>query len=98
MYWNGDYSQLYHNYELYQKDIITEYQFNLSRSGWLGDQAYIGESINHDLFENMFGSNFIGWRHHKINTKLIDPSILVFTGNQKPNNNLRLKLVQQFWI
>lgn len=98
MYWNGNYSYLYNNYINKQQEIINEYQFNLNRTGCLGDQAYISEHVKHDLFENVLGNNFVSWCHHKINAPVTDPSVLIFTGNQKPNNNLDLPLVKTHWI
>lgn len=98
MFWNGDYSFLFDRYCQDQMEIINEYQFNLNRSGCLGDQAYIGENIDHSLIDQYVAQNFIGWKHHKIDVTINDPAILVFTGKQKPNNNLESDLVKKYWI
>lgn len=98
MFWNGDYSYLYDRYRDHQAEIVQEYQYNLSRPGWLGDQAYIGENVMHDLIENFAGTDFLGWRHHKIQTEISDPAVLIFTGKQKPTNNIHMTLVQENWI
>jgi hypothetical protein len=43
MYWSGDYSHLYNNFNTH---IPNEYD-NINRSGCLGDQAYISENIKY---------------------------------------------------
>jgi hypothetical protein len=98
MFWNGDYSELYKHYQSAQQAVINEYDHNLSRPGCLGDQAYIGENIQHDLIDNFVSAGFVGWIHHKIPVPLGDPGILVFTGHQKPSNNLHIDLVRYHWI
>lgn len=98
MFWNGDYSYLYDNYLANKDAIVNEYQYNLSRKGWLGDQAYIGENVSHGLVEDYISPGVIGWKHHKINTVIDDPSILIFTGSEKPCNNLEHELVRKNWI
>jgi hypothetical protein len=97
LYWNGDYSYLYDNYVNNQHNIITEYA-DISRNGALGDQAYIHENVDHGLIEKYTDKNFIEWRHHKIETEITDPSILIFTSRQKPSNNLYLNTVKENWI
>lgn len=98
MFWDGDYSYLFDQYQQFQQDIVNEYQYNLSRSGCLGDQAYICENVDHDLLDDYVQPGFIGWKHHKIDTDIVDPAILIFTGKQKPNNNTTLDLVKYHWI
>jgi len=97
MYWNGDYSYLYENYIQNQHSIINEYA-DISRQGNLGDQGYINENVKHDTIQYYTNDNFVGWQHHKINSIILNPSILVFTGTQKPNNNLHLDIVKENWI
>ena len=97
MYWKDDYSYLYDNYVNNQHNIVAEYA-DISRSGALGDQAYIHENVKHMLIEQYTDNNFIEWRHHKIETEITNPSILIFTSQQKPSNNLHLDLVKQNWI
>lgn len=94
MYWNGDYSYLYENY-IKNKDSICEEYKKVPR---YGDQSYISENVDYDLIENHSPDNFINWKHHKIETTIIDPSILIFTSrHQKPSNNLELEIVQKNW-
>ena len=97
MYWKDDYSYLYDNYVNNQHNIVAEYA-DISRSGALGDQAYIHENVKHMLIEQYTDNNFIEWRHHKIETEITNPSILIFTSQQKPSNNLHLDIVKQNWI
>lgn len=97
MFWNGDYSYLYNKYVDNKQAIINEY-LDITRSGWLGDQAYIGENVSHNLLTEYVAENFIGWKHHKINVALHDPSIMIFTGGQKPSNNLTMPCVRDHWI
>ena len=95
MYWQGDYSFLF-NYYIENRDfVVNDYATPGLR---FSDQAYIAEYADVGLIEDHVPSNFIEWRHHKIETPIIDPSILVFTSRQKPTNNLHLDLVQQHWI
>lgn len=98
MFWNGDYSHLFDRYQSQKKEIVWEYQYNLSRPGWLGDQAYIGENITHELIEDYVDAKFIGWCHHKVHVEIDNPSILIFTSEQKPSNNLHLDIVKKNWI
>jgi hypothetical protein len=97
MYWNGDYSYLYENYIQNQHSIVKEY-VDISRPGNLGDQGYINENVTHNLIENYTNKKFIGWQHHKVNRIIPDPAILIFTGGQKPNNNIDLDIVKENWI
>ena len=97
MFWNGDYSYLYKTYLVDQDNIVNEYQYNLHRAGCLGDQAYIGENVDHKLIDDYVDSGFIEWQHHKIDCTITDPSIVIFTGSQKPSKS-KLELVQQHWV
>lgn len=98
MIWGGDHSDLYLHYRNNQQAVVQEYQYNLARPGCIGDQAFIGENVRHEVIENFVRPGFVGWVHHKIKTDLDQPSILIFTGSQKPSNNLHLDLVRQHWI
>jgi len=98
MFWNGDYSELYEHYRSDPRAVVNEYDHNLARAGCLGDQAYIGENIQHDVIDDFVSPGFVGWIHHKISVPLGDPGILVFTGHQKPSNNLHVDLVRHHWI
>lgn len=97
MYWNGDYSYLYENYIQNQHSIVKEYA-DISRQGNLGDQGYINENVTHSLIEKYTDNKFIEWQHHKINSIISDPSVLIFTGTQKPSNNTDLDIVKENWI
>jgi len=94
MYWNGDYSHLYDNFNTHTPN---EYD-DINRSGCLGDQAYIAENVEYDIIENYTIQGFIGWKHHKINVPINDPALLIFTSTQKPSNNSDLDLVKKNWI
>jgi hypothetical protein len=94
MYWSGDYSYLYNNY-VNNKDLLCEEYKKVPR---YGDQSYISENVEYDLIENYAPINFINWKHHKIETPINDPSILIFTSrHQKPSNNLELDIVRTNW-
>jgi len=97
MSWNGDYSYLYEDYIQNQHSIVKEYA-DISRQGNLGDQGYINENVKHDLIHNYTNDNFVGWQHHKINSIISNPSVLIFTGTQKPSNNTDLDIVKENWI
>ena len=94
MYWSGDYSSLYNNYVNNKELICNEYK----KVPRYGDQSYISENVNFDLIDNYVPSGFIGWRHHKLETNIDDPTILIFTSrHQKPSNNTELQLVKEHW-
>lgn len=94
MYWNGDYSHLYESY-IKNKELICEEYKKVPR---YGDQAYISENVNYDLIENYAPNGFINWKHHKVESQIIDPSVVIFTSrHQKPSNNLELEIVQAHW-
>lgn len=98
MFWEGAHDQLYEYYRQNQHAVISEYDHNLARKGCLGDQGYIGTNTAHDVIDNFVRPGFLGWIHHKVKTDLADPSVLIFTGTQKPSNNLHLDLVKKHWI
>jgi len=95
MYWSGDYSSLFKQYLENKKSIIKKYATPGLR---FGDQSYISEHIDFDFVESYTQENFIAWRHHKVQTAIDDPSLLVFTSKQKPSNNLEMDLVKKHWI
>jgi hypothetical protein len=94
MYWSGDYSHLYNDFNTH---IPNKYD-DINRPGSLGDQAYIAENVEYDIIENYTMQGFIGWRHHKVETSAVEPSLLIFTSTEKPSNNTKLELVKQNWI
>jgi hypothetical protein len=96
MFWDGDYSHLFEQYVANKDSIVEEYSHSINNT--YGDQAYIRDNVPYDTLENYTKDNFIAWRHHKIETDIKDPSILIFTSNQKPSNNLDLDLVKLNWI
>ena len=103
MFWEGDYSYLFEQYVANKDSIVEEYSHPTTgkytdQAYSYTDQAYIRDNTSYDILENYTSDNFIEWRHHKIDTPIIDPSILVFTGTQKPNNNVNLELVKNNWI
>jgi hypothetical protein len=95
MYWNGDYSYLYEEYIKNPKKVIDEYSTPGIK---YSDQSYIKKRVNYDIFENYWPSDSIQWRHHKVDTPINDPYVLIFTSTQKPSNNLDMDLVAKNWI
>jgi len=96
MFWNGDYSYLFDQYITNKNSIVEEYSH--PETGKYTDQAYIREHAEHDVIENYVSNNFIQWKHHRVETKITNPSLLIFTGTQKPYNNVDLQLVKDHWI
>jgi len=94
MYFNGDYSYLYDDYVTNEHSTNNEYKNAGLR---YGDQAYISENVKPETLETYTSDNFIGWKHHKVNTKFDDCSILIFTSTEKPNNNIDLDIVKNNW-
>jgi len=93
MLWNQDYSDLYDNYVTNQADIVREHD-DVTRQGVLGDQAYIGENIEHNIIDK----KYIDWEHHKVDCDYVDPTVLIFTGRKKPHLNQHLDVVKNNWI
>jgi len=93
MLWNQDYSDLYDNYVSNQADIVREHD-DVTRQGVLGDQAYIGENIEHNIIDK----KYIDWEHHKVDCDYVDPTVLIFTGRKKPHLNQHLDVVKNNWI
>ena len=94
MYFDGDYSHLYDEYVGNTHDINEEFKNAGLR---YGDQAYISEAVTPGFIETHTTSNFIGWKHHKVETSFDDCSILIFTSAEKPSNNRDLKIVSDNW-
>jgi hypothetical protein len=92
MFWDNNVKYLY---EQFSPSITTNY----SNSGTkFGDQSYIVDHVKeYDLFENYLPPNFIQWQHHKIDTPIEDPGIIIFTGSQKPHIST-LEIVRNNWI
>lgn len=98
MFWNGDYSHIYQHYIGNQYKVVDQYKTPTVRNHTIGDQAYIKDMTEVAVFDDYVPDNFFGWKHHIAGERIDDPSILVFTGTEKPSNNLDLELVQQNWI
>ena len=96
MFWDGDYSYLFEQYIANKHSIVEEY--NDPATGKYTDQAYIRDNTSYDILENYTRDNFIEWKHHRVDTPIVDPSILVFMGAHKPNNHTDLELVRNNWI
>lgn len=92
MLWSQDYSHLYTKYVENQSRVVEEYA-DVTRKGFIGDQAYIRENVEHDVFD----SKYIGWKHHKIVTDIVDPALIVFTRGEKPHLSQDL-IVKKNWI
>lgn len=95
IYWCGDYSNLFDEYKNNQNDIVSYYE---NPENKLYDQGYISDKLDIGHIEDYVAENFIGWKHHKIETSLLDPSILIFTSSEKPTNNMHLDIVKNNWI
>lgn len=99
IFWNSDYSYVYQNYIDNQDSIIHRYSTPSNNNNTIGDQAYIKDMVpGLSKFDSYAPENFFGWKHHIAGEKINDPSVLVFTGTEKPTNNLNLDLVQNNWI
>lgn len=97
MFWNSDYSYLFDEY-INNKDKIVQQYWTTGPKGF-GDQVYISERVNPILINDHSPNNFVGWRHNELlENPIIDPSLLLFTSRQKPNNNLNLPIVREHWI
>lgn len=92
MLWEQDYSHLYTKYVENQSEIVKEYA-DITRNGFIGDQAYIGENVDYDVFDQ----KYIGWKHHKVVTEINDPALLVFTQGEKPHLS-QDPIVKENWI
>jgi hypothetical protein len=100
MFWNGDYDFIFTNY-LYNKSYIeNKYKKSTPENPMIGDSGYISEILNNKItdIQDAMPENFVNWKHHKIQTKIADPGILLFTGSEKPSNNLDIPCVHEHWI
>lgn len=95
MFWNGDYSFLFDEYNNNQQQIINTYSEPGNR---MGDQAYISERVDVSLLDTNFEPQQIAWKHHLVQTEINDPSLLIFTSTEKPSNNLDMDIVKNNWI
>jgi len=100
IYWNGDYEFLYTDYLKNKEEIELRYQYPTIHQPSIGDEAWIVERIPDDVqaFDHYVPDGFFNWKHHKVDTPILDPSILIFTGSEKPTNNQHLQLVVDHWI
>lgn len=99
MYWNGDYSQIYQYYVANQNQVIEQYASPTATNNTIGDQAFIKDMVtNLSAFDDYVPDNFFGWKHHIAGEAIDNPSILIFTGSEKPTNNLALEQVKQNWV
>ena len=100
MYWNGDYDFIFTNYVSKKSYIENKYKKATPENPMIGDGGYIGEMLGNRItdIQNAMPSNFVNWKHHKIDTPIDDPGILIFTGSEKPSNNLDMSYVQEHWI
>lgn len=100
MYWKGDFSFLYNAY-INEKDyIIKKYQYATESQPATGDQGFLADKYSHCIsaLDDFVPDGFIGWKHHKVKTKIMDPSLLIFTSSEKPSNNMNLDIVKKNWI
>ena len=98
IFWNGNYSHLYHNYVLNQSRIVEQYRLPTPQQPAIGDQGFIRDNTNVEAFNNYVDQNFFGWKHHIVGEHINDPAILIFTSTEKPTNNQHLELVKNNWI
>lgn len=98
MFWNGDYSYIYHYYVNNQDRIVDQYKTSSAKNHTIGDQAYIKDIAHVHVFDDYVSDNFFGWKHHITGEQIVDPFILIFTGTEKPTNNMDLDLIKNNWI
>ncbi len=97
MFWNGDHSYLFDEYVVRKSAIVQQY-WTPGPKGF-GDQVYISDRAQPSIINDYTSEHFIQWRHNEmLNDPIIDPSLLVFTSRQKPNNNLELTYVKEHWV
>ena len=98
IFWNGDYSDLYLEYVDRQEQIVDQYRYATEQQPATGDQGFFKDRLhNLQAFDNYAPKNFFGWKHHIAGTHINDPSVLIFTGSEKPTNNPDLDLVKLHW-
>ena len=100
MYWNGNFTDLYFNFLKNQNTVMSRYQYSTEKQPAIGDGAFIVDQLNNrvDSFDKYVGNEFFNWRHHKVQTSINDPTMLIFTSTEKPTNNIDLDLVKNNWI
>ena len=100
MYWNTDLSFLYDEYVNKKEFMIKNYSYATKTQPATGDQGYLADFHRDkiDIFDNHLPDGFFGWKHHKVETQIKDPSILIFTSSEKPTNNMHLDIVKNNWI
>lgn len=98
MFWNGDYSHIYKHYIGNQAKVVDQYKAPSVNNHTIGDQAYINDITSVSKFDDYVPENFFGWKHHIAGERINEPSILIFTGTEKPSNNLDSTLIQKHWI
>lgn len=100
MFWNGDYDFIFTNYLQNKSYIESKYKKSTPKNPMIGDGGYIIEILDDKItdIQDVMPKDFVNWKHHKTNAKIDDPGILIFTGHEKPSNNLDITYVQENWI
>ena len=100
MYWNGDLSELYLEFVKNQQNITAKYQYPSNKNSAIGDGAFIAEQLKDRVksLDNYVEDGFFNWKHHKVKTEIVDPTMLIFTSTEKPTNNLDLQIIKNNWI
>ena len=94
MHGQGDYSHLF---EKFKKDTqVIQEKFRKGKV--FADQGFIQTNQDYQFINHIEPYSF-NWKHHKINTPIMDPKFLIFISrHQKPSNNLDMDLVKRNWI
>ena len=100
MYWNGDFTDLYFDFLKNQHSVISKYQYPTDEQPAIGDGAFIVDHLNNraEPMDKYVSKGFFSWKHHKVQTPMNNPAMLIFTSTEKPTNNTDLDLVKNNWI
>lgn len=100
MYWNGDLSDIYFDFVKDQEYFVKKYELPTKQQQAIGDGAFIADKLCSRIqsFDKYLSKGFFNWKHHKIETIIDDPTMLIFTSTEKPSNNIDLPIVKKHWI
>ena len=94
MHWQGDYSHLYKKLSTDQEAIQNKFK----KGKVMADQGFIQMNQEYNFINHLEPDSF-NWKHHKINTPIMNPKFLIFISrHHKPSNNTEMDLVKKNWI